>query len=356
MRSRAFRNYLEAGNIEQQLNQHGIKLISAKEEFGGGIMANAMKAVTDIMNEVQVKLSGQDIATKMANKVKHGGTIGLAKLGYNNVRIDMDGRKVNTIALDEQRAPLVLKAYELFATGSYTLDSLLGILTDLGLEAPRRDKPITRETPHRMLRDRYYLGKVMYQGIEYPGRHQPIVSEALFDRVQRVLDAHWGSGTRERQHRHYLKGVVWCGRCKRRYIITPGRGNGDEYFYFMCRGRQMKQCNHPYVPVDIMEQAVEQHYAHSVILPAGIRDTVREAVQAAVAEQFELSDELRGQFTRQLENWKRRRATFSTSRPKKAGPRTSSGKRSTASVRTARRSAANLRPRRANWRSAGRCS
>src|SRR6184192_3707492 len=32
MRSRAFRNYLEAGNTERQLNEIGVKLISAKEE------------------------------------------------------------------------------------------------------------------------------------------------------------------------------------------------------------------------------------------------------------------------------------------------------------------------------------
>jgi hypothetical protein len=301
MRSRAFRNYLEAGLTERQLNEQGVKLISAKEEFGEGIMADAMKAVTDIMNEVQVKLSGQDIAIKMANKVKNGGTIGLAKIGYTNTRIDIDGHKVNTITLDEKRAPLVLKAFELFSTGLHTLDSLHEFMIDLDLKASRRDKPITRETLHRMLRDRYYIGKVTYKGIQHQGRHQPIISEELFERVQRILDAHSGSGTRQRQHPHYLKGVVWCDRCKHRYTIMPGRGNGGEYFYFLCRGRQMKQCNHPYVPVDVMEKAVEQHYAQAAILPEDIKVKLREAVQAAVKEQFALTDEVRNQFTRQLE-------------------------------------------------------
>ncbi len=63
----------------------------------------------------------------------------------------------------------------------------------------------------------------------------------------------------------------------------------------------MKQCDHPYVPVDVMEQAVEQHYAHAVILPDDMKATVREAVQSAVDEQFVLTDEMRDQFTRQLE-------------------------------------------------------
>lgn len=310
MRSRAFRNYLEAGNTERMLNDRGVKLISAKEEFGEGIMADAMKAVTDIMNEVTVKLSGQDIATKMANKVRNGGTVGLAKLGYINTSIKIDGRKVNTIALDDERAPLVLKGFELFGTGRYTIDSVHETLVDLGLKAPGRDKPVTRETVHRMLRDRYYIGKVRLKGIEYPGRHQPIVSEELFDRVQRILDAHAGSGTRERQHPHYLKGVVWCGRCKHRYTIMPGRGNGGEYFYFLCRGRQMKQCDQPYVPVDVMGQAVEQHYLHAVILPKEIRAIVRTRVEEATAEHFELSDDMRAEFNRQLEKLDRKESYF----------------------------------------------
>jgi site-specific DNA recombinase len=301
MRSRAFRNYLEAGNTEHMLNERGVKLISAKEEFGEGIMADAMKAVTDIMNEVQVKLSGQDISTKMHNKVKNGGTVTLAKIGYSNARIDIDGHKVNTILIDQQRAPLVARTFELFGTGLHTLDSLHEIMTDAGLTAPGRTNPISRETLARMLRDRYYVGKVLYKGVEYQGRHEPLVDDELFNRVQRIMDAHTGSGTRERKHLHFLKGLVWCGRCQHRFTIMPGRGNGGEYFYFLCRGRQQKLCDQPYIPVDIMEKAVEQHYAHAVILPPELRAAVRGDIEEAVAEHFELSDDMRATLTKQLD-------------------------------------------------------
>ncbi len=97
---------------------------------------------------------------------------------------------------------------------------------------------------------------------------------------------------------------------KTRYTIMPGRGNGGEYFYFMCRGRQMKLCDHPYVPVDVMEEAVEKHYAHAVILPEDTKVKVREAVQAAIDEQFSLTDEMRDQFTRQLEKLDSKKSYF----------------------------------------------
>lgn len=92
----------------------GVKLISAKEDFGEGIMADAMEAVTDIINEVQVRMSGEDIKVKMQHKAERGGTPGRAKLGYKNVRIEHEGRQVNSIALDDERAPLVKQAFELF--------------------------------------------------------------------------------------------------------------------------------------------------------------------------------------------------------------------------------------------------
>jgi hypothetical protein len=69
------------------------------------------------------------------------------------------------------------------------------------------------------------------------------VTAELYDRVQRVVALHGGGGTRQRRHNHYLKGTLWCGRCGRRIIISPGRGNGGTYFYFLCRGRQDRLCD-----------------------------------------------------------------------------------------------------------------
>ena len=42
-----------------------------------------MKGVADIMNEVQVRMSGEDIKVKLQHKAMNGGTIGRAKLGVN---------------------------------------------------------------------------------------------------------------------------------------------------------------------------------------------------------------------------------------------------------------------------------
>ncbi|HVB42387.1 MAG TPA: recombinase family protein [Streptosporangiaceae bacterium] len=100
MRSRAFRNFGDAVLTERQFKTLGVTLISAKEDFGEGIWADAMKAIADVVNEVQVRQNGEDIRIKMLNKAKNGGTNGRAKLGYLNVRKRVDGREIRTIEPD----------------------------------------------------------------------------------------------------------------------------------------------------------------------------------------------------------------------------------------------------------------
>jgi hypothetical protein len=97
------------------------------------------------------------------------------------------------------------------------------MLTEAGLRmratAKHPARPISLAQLGDLLRDRYYLGYVEYEGIEYPGRHEALVSPELFARVQKVLDSHSGAGVRKRTHNHHLKGVLWCARCESRFIV-----------------------------------------------------------------------------------------------------------------------------------------
>jgi len=111
---------------------------------------------------------------------------------------------------------------------------------------PGTNAPVSSQTTQKLLRDRYNLGYVIYKGIEHPGRHEALVTPELFERVQRLLDTHSGAGTRYRTDHHYLKGLLWCDRCQRRFIVQRAQGrHGVVYFYFFCRGRQEGICDHP---------------------------------------------------------------------------------------------------------------
>jgi len=286
-RSRAFRNYIDAGNTKVALEKLGVKLVSAKEDFGDGLMAEAMEAVTDVFNWLQVRMSGEDIKVKMANKARNGGTIGRTRVGYLNARKRVEDREVRTVETDQERAPFVVMAFEAFATGKYTVASLRVMLGEAGLRmratAKRPAGPIGLATLGDMLRDRYYLGYVEYEGIEYQGRHEPLILPELFERVQKMLDSHSGSGARQRTHHHYLKGDLWCARCERRFIVQRAKGNGGEYFYFFCRGRQDGVCDQPYINVHTVEQAVLDHYA-TVMFTDEFKGAVSAQLDQALAQ------------------------------------------------------------------------
>jgi site-specific DNA recombinase len=64
---------------------------------------------------------------------------------------------------------------------------------------------------------------------------------------------------------HYLKGLLFCDRCRKagrtsRLIYVEAKGRGGTFPYYLCRGRQDRVCNLPYLPVALVEDAVARYY------------------------------------------------------------------------------------------------
>ena len=250
----------------------------------------------------------------MGQKAKNGGTIGVAKIGYKNVRINYEGREVRTIDIDPERAPFVTMAFELYATGTYSFPELRDALTDAGLRTKgnRRygPRPISLHCLGAMLRDRYYLGYVTYDGIEYPGRHEPLITPELFDKVQKVLYTERNAGTRERVHDHYLKGTIWCARCRRRLILRPSTSKtGRRYFYYICRGVQEADCDLPALPLHKVEHAVTAHYSR-IGISQQHRETLKNLAASAADDSKDTTAKLRVSLREQLTELERQEDRF----------------------------------------------
>ncbi|WP_407923396.1 recombinase family protein [Actinomadura rubteroloni] len=293
MMSRAFRNALEELATKAQLAKMGVTLISAKENFGDGYLGDAMQGIMAIFNELQVRMSGEDIKVKMANKVRNGGTVNRAPIGYLNAAKRVDGREVRTVIIDPERGPLIRQAFELYATGDYTLADLTDELYDRGLTtrptAAYSAQALTITTLSKVLRDRYYLGYVVYKGEIHPGRHDAIIDEDLFDRVQEIIETRAAAHELRRVHHHYLKGSLFCGACaakgERGRLIMQQTTNrhGTTYLYFFCRGRQSGFCMTPHINAVKLEELVEAHYDTIRFAPAFVT-TVRAHLHEAIAE------------------------------------------------------------------------
>ena len=89
-----------------------------------------------------------------------------------------------------------------------------------------------------MFENRYDLGVVRVDGVEYPGKHEPLIDPLTFEKCQVVFDAHRLSGERTQRHDHFLKGTLFCGCCGSRMMFSRDRGKGGVYEYFTCRSFQ----------------------------------------------------------------------------------------------------------------------
>ncbi|HJP67101.1 MAG TPA: recombinase family protein [Actinomycetota bacterium] len=285
--NRFARNRRDDANILFELHRNGAQLVSVKENIDSPPAGRLMHALLAGFAEYESANNGVEALKGMTQKAKTGGTPGRAPLGYLNVHKSVDGRIVRTVEVDPERAPLIQWAFEAYATGEWTIKALTAELTERGLRSmpvgTKPSQPLHWGRVAHTLNNRYYLGFVTFRGIEYPGRHEPLVTPQLFAQVQDVMQGRRYAGDKHRVHDHYLKGTVFCGKCHSRLIITWAKGKGGNYLYFFCRGRQAGNgCRQRYLQVDAVEDAVERFYSNIQLEPERI-DRIREYLTEELA-------------------------------------------------------------------------
>jgi site-specific DNA recombinase len=281
------RNRRDDANTLFELRAHGAQLVSVKENIDETPAGQLLHAIMAGIAEFYSKNLAAEALKGMTQKAKVGGTPGRAPIGYLNEPRRVEGREVRTVAVDPDRAPHVQWAFEMYASGEWTIRTLTDALAARGLRALPRGAslPGPPQPSHvaHMLSNRYYLGLVSFRGVEYQGRHQPLVPQSLFDRVQEVLASHNRAGEKQRIHHHYLKGSVFCAQCGSRLCLTNAKGS---YLYFFCLGRQQRRtpCPQRYLPAADVEAAIERYYT-TVRLPEHICAAIRDGLRTELDKQ-----------------------------------------------------------------------
>jgi site-specific DNA recombinase len=288
---RLARNRYDDATITYALHEAGVELVSVTENIDRTPVGTFMHAIVAANAEFYSANLAAEAKKGLMQKAKMGGTPTRAPLGYLNVRKLIEGREVRTVEVDSERAPHIRWAFAAYGSGAYTLDTLLAALTERGLRtrptAKKPEKPLSRSQLALMLQNPYYVGVVRYAGVEYEGRHEHLIDKASFDKAKAVLAAHNHAAEKDRKHHHYLKGSLYCGHCGSRMSLIQAKGNGGRYPYFFCIGRMKGTgCRQPYVPVDLIEAAVEDAYG-DVAIEHEQADLVREKLEVALAGMHE---------------------------------------------------------------------
>lgn len=313
---RLARNRDDDSDIMRVLRECGVQLVSASESIDDTPAGMLLHGIMSSIAEFYSQNLATEVKKGMGEKIKGGGTVGRAPIGYQNVRlVDDKGREERTVITDPERAPLITLAFEEYATGNWTVADLADHLAACGLNTRSTPKissqPVTLKTLHKVLVNPYYKGVVKYKGVEYPGSHEALVDTETWDKVQAILASRI-NGTRNLKHPHFLKGSIFCAYCGERMMVSnEKKKDGTIYPYFVCSGhhsKRRKDCTTKAVLIDVVEKEIEKIY-EAYQLPPEVRILLESCIQEIISTE-------RAKYDAELDGLKGEKAKLENKRKK----------------------------------------
>ena len=250
---RLARNLVDYATIKAILKQRGIRLVSVSEPFDDSSVGQLLENIIASISQWYSANLGDEIRKAYRAKLLRGEWPHKPPLGYKSER--GEGGRAKTVP-DGAKAPLVRQAFELYATGSYSLQGVADEMRGRGL-VTRYGRTYSPELIRKLLRRPFYCGRMIWLGHEYEGQHEPLISRALFHRVQDVLVGR-GADTGEKGRLQFLlRGVAYCRVCGQRLTaeVHP-RGS-----YYRCvPSPHRPKCDQPYPPVAALDAQLEALY------------------------------------------------------------------------------------------------
>ncbi|MDA0651751.1 MAG: recombinase family protein [Proteobacteria bacterium] len=176
---RLSRSLMDFSKLVEVFDRNGVTFVSVTQSFNtttsmGRLTLNILLSFAQFEREV----IGERIRDKVAASRKRGIWMG----GYVPLGYDVQDRK---LLVNEAEAASVRRIFERFVE--------LGSATVLARELRRdgfRNKQgtlIDKGYLYRLLNNRVYRGEAVHKGKAYPGEHDAIIDEALWDQVHAIL-------------------------------------------------------------------------------------------------------------------------------------------------------------------------
>jgi hypothetical protein len=193
--------------------------------------------------------------------------------------------------VNAQEAAQVREIYEI-AAKTESLEATLRAIQARGFQtknwktrAGRRHaaRPFSRMTLRLLLSNVLYTGAVNHKGTVYPGEHERVVDQELWERVNAELKER-STDQRGRAHRTQtppLKEMLFCAACGSAMSSSYTTKNGRKYRYYACPGSEKRAndiCLQRRVAATDVERSILKHL--EPVLGAGLNwTTVRDAVR-----------------------------------------------------------------------------
>ncbi len=224
---RASRNMPDWYQIEQLQDEFGKSFFFATQNFATDATGRLNARVMASFAAFYTENLAEEVKKGFAEAIRRGHFPHRPPYGYRHYR---SNGHTSEIVVDETRASTVRLIYELYASRQHSLSSLREHLFREGIYYTEKTPRFVRSHLEKLLKNRFYLGKIPWRGGLHPGRHPAIITPALFDRVQAVFAGH------NRHHYgrwdvYYSGGLITCGQCEAAVTVEVVKGR---YAYARC--------------------------------------------------------------------------------------------------------------------------
>ena len=223
----------------------------------------------------------ENIKRGIRKKLREGIFPNKPPIGYLN------DPKTRAVYIDPERGPLVRRMFEEYATGRYTAAALLDLVTAWGL---RSFNGLTLPLSKVLwtLDHIFYTGVFRFNGEVYEGKHPPLISRELFERVQ-AIRRKAGRGRYAKHSRFPLRATAHCGQCGCQYTVEFKK----EHEYYRC-GKRRGPCDSKTIRGEAFAQSIRtamcmgslpDAWAERMLAEAEKEKIADRAKQAALVEQ-----------------------------------------------------------------------
>jgi site-specific DNA recombinase len=185
--------------------------ISAVEKFQFGISLGLAKYYSDAISD--------NVKRAIEQKLRKGEWIAKAPYGYKNTLL---GDKKD-ICVDEYAKHIIHKVFELYATGAFSFELLCKKL--------KEDHNIVWSVSYidKVFNNHFYYGVMVVNGQQYPHKYPPLISQALFEKVQLMKKSLSKKQSRYAGKPFHYRGLLRCDDCG--FAITPEKHKGHVYYH-----------------------------------------------------------------------------------------------------------------------------
>lgn len=224
---RMTRNDFDKMKIVRLIKEHGKSIHFSRSNK---VINNESGSEEEFMFDIEVavaKKMSKDISRKasmgMQEKANQGNFAGTAPLGYRN------NKQTKQIEIDQERSHYIKRAFELKASGNYSIQALADRLYKDGLRT-KKGNQVRKSAMSLLLNNPIYYGSFNWKGQLHEGKHKPIISKDLFDRVQDMFSSK-GNRAKLTKHNFPFQGVARCGICN---CTILGELKKSKYIYYHC--------------------------------------------------------------------------------------------------------------------------